>query len=1213
MVHAVSDDNSVHARRLALALTAASSVAPALGLVGWLTGVTGLTSYGGRFIPIAPSTAVCFLLLALALLTVLLPPQAPAGRRAAGLAGSAVAAYGLLVAAAWLTGLSVNPDELFFPEMGSLGSHPIGRMSPVTGTLFLLSGASLAAFVRGVRRSETAERSLTLAVLGGAVVLLAGAVFSLGYTLGAPLLYESETIPLALPTALSFLLLGGALTCCAVLYSPAAGRWHRRMNDMRIGRQLRLGLGVILGFVVLLGVLAGRQSNLLWLQTKKLHDHPFQVRWATGEIKTDILSIHRELKDFCLTTDEGARETILGEIDALDARIHQRFDLVYERYLGPRSDIDEAYRAFVQWKSLRDETIRLAREGRVAEALARSKPAGSGGRHVDGILREIQEVREFAANKAGEFYRDAERLHGAIGRQLTVVVAAILLLSLTLSWYLLRAVRKPLEQLTTAAEQFRRGRMGIRSGYVSANEFGLLSAAFDAMADTVETQMRINEQAAQLAGVMLRETEAHSFCRELLKALLAHTGAQVGAVYLLNERQTEFELFESIGLAAAGRSAFSATAPEGEFGAALATGKMQRIAGIPEETRFDFATVAGTFRPREIVTIPLIWDHRAGAVLSLASVGGFSDGAMRLLEGVQDTVTARVNGVLTYRQARELAERLDRQNRELQAQKRELAAQANELTEQNVELEMQKRQLDEANRLKSAFLSNMSHELRTPLNSVIALSGVLERRLAEKIPAEEAGYLEVIERNGRQLLALINDILDLSRIEAGREEIHLGRFTLRTLVDEVVAMLAPQAREKGIALDNLVDADLPPVVSDPDKCRHILQNLVGNAVKFTEAGSVAITARQVEDALHVAVRDTGIGIAAEQLPHIFEEFRQADVGTARKYGGTGLGLAIASRYAAMLHGGITVESTPGQGSTFTLSLPLTLSLPGQEAPEVHSHAASGTSFGADATAGRGRRVLLVEDNEPAVIQLTEMLTGQGYEVQVARNGREALARLEGSLPDAAILDLMMPEIDGFEVLRQIRGAGPSAALPVLILTAKHVTREELGFLKGNHVHQLIQKGDISRTELLAALARMMPPRGGAAPDARPGLSRVAKPVVLVVEDNPDNLRTMRALLQERCTVLEAPDGQTGIEQARRHRPDLVLMDLALPVMDGFAALAALRADETLRAIPVVAVTASAMKGEREEVLARGFDGYLSKPVDERLLHEMLREMLHEDD
>ncbi|MCX6089474.1 MAG: response regulator [Candidatus Atribacteria bacterium] len=979
-----------------------------------------------------------------------------------------------------------------------------------------------------------------------------------------------------------------------------------KLKDLKIGTQLGLGLGLILGLVVFLAIMAWVQTEELWLQTKGLYDHPLLVRRAVGELETDILSMHRDMMNLILAKNEQERQSVIPGIDTSEADAFQQFDLLYDRYLGDRKDIDDARNDFVQWKSIREETIRLLRAGKVTEAAARTKSNGVTGAQVETLMGHVQKISDFARNRGDQFYRDAEALNSSLNRQLAVIVAFILLLSLTIAWLLLKGIKTPLAELTVVTEQFRQNKLDVRSRYLSANEFGTLSTAFNTMADAIQTQMQINENAAQLAGVMLREEEVHTFCRELLKALLQHTGSQVGAVYFLNEAKTAFEHFDSIGLGAGGRAAFSASELEGELGAALATRQIQRITGIPADTRFAFAAVSGEFTPREILTIPILSGSEVTAVISLASVRAYDVPSVRLINDIWRVLTARVNGVLAFRKIKDFAERLEYQNRELDVQ-------ADELTEQNTELEMQKRQLDEANRLKSAFLSNMSHELRTPLNSVIALSGVLNRRLANTIPVEEYGYLEVIERNGRNLLALINDILDLSRIEAGREEISLSLFSLRELTGEIVEILEPQAQEKGIALLNQVGEDLPPITSDLAKCRHILQNLVGNAVKFTEAGTVEISARPAGDEIYVTVRDTGIGVAVDQLPYIFEEFRQADDSASRKYGGTGLGLAIAKKYALLLRGGITVESTPGQGSTFTLRLPLALEMPGDgETAEAESH--SGAAAGQPpSSAGQGQYILLVEDSEPEVIQMTDILTRNGYRVQVARNGHEALAQIEKSLPDAVILDLMMPEVDGFEVLKTIRSVERTAHLPVLVLTAKYVTREELSFLKGNRIHQLIQKGDIGRSGLLAAVARMVaslpekpaPPLRRSRRPARPG-----KPVVLVVEDNLDNLRAAKALLQESYQVMEAEDGQAGVEQARRHQPDLILMDIVMPVMDGVQALQEIRKDDTLQDIPVIAVTSSAMTGNREEILAYGFDGYLSKPIDEELLRKTLHQVLY---
>lgn len=986
-----------------------------------------------------------------------------------------------------------------------------------------------------------------------------------------------------------------------------------KLKDMRVRTQLCLGLGLILGLVILLGAVVRIQSDRLWSQTEQIYNHPLQVSRAVSLLKADIQNIRLAMRDLLLAENDREISVFLQDIEINTADVPRQFALIYDRYLGPRGDIASLEKIFTLWKAAHGETVRLFRAGKKSEALARISKSNVSSGETEILMQHLLTIDDFARGKGDEFFQSATMHNDDLNRNLVLIVITILLLSFFVSWLLLRGIEKPLEDLTKAAEQFRLGKLASRSRYISENEFGALAASFNEMAETVETQMVINEQAARLAGVMLRETEAHSFCRELVKELVAQTGSQSGAVYFLNAQETAFEHFESIGLTEGRRAAFSAEAHEGEFGAALATGKMQSIIDIPQDTRFTFATVHGDYMPREIITLPLLAGQKVVAMISLSSIRVYDPKALRLLETLSTTMTARMNGVLAFRQIQDLAARLDRQNQELNAQKQELVAQTDELSHQNTELEMQKKQLDAANRMKSTFLSNMSHELRTPLNSVIALSTVLGRRLAKKIPDEEFDYLEVIERNGRHLLALINDILDLSRIESGRVEISPARFSLAMLVGEVLEMIDPQAREKGLVLQNLIDETLPKITTDPDKLRHIVQNLIGNAVKFTDTGSVAVSARLVGEEIHVAVRDTGIGIAADTLPQIFEEFRQADEGTSRKYGGSGLGLAIAKKYATVLQGDITVDSTPGEGSTFILRLPLSLSLPGKGIDTYMGRNAMAEADQHYIAAGRSHCILIVEDSEPAVIQMTDILTEQGYQVEIARDGSDALAYVEGCLPDAVILDLMMPGMDGFEVLRQIRSTTRTAPLPVLILTAKHVTKEELSFLAGNNIHQLIQKGNVSKSELLAAVARMVSQHQEKPLLAkRPGWRKPHRvpPVVLVVEDNPDNLKTVMALLGERYQVVTAEDGRAAMDQARRHVPDLILTDLALPLMDGFAVLDAIRKDEALLHIPVVAVTASAMMGDREKILAHGFDGYISKPIDEKVLLQTLQEVFH---
>lgn len=986
-----------------------------------------------------------------------------------------------------------------------------------------------------------------------------------------------------------------------------------KLQNLKIGTQLRLGLGLILLFVLTLGMASIRQSHFLWLQSKLLYDHPLTVSRAVNGFEIDIAMMHLGMKELLIHENDQDIAKIQQRIAVNEADAIQRLNVLQERYLGPPADIELLRADFAQWNVLRRETIQMLSNGKRTAAIVRSRTGGVDDSKADELLAHSRKIKDFARDKADQFYSQATEQYEGMNLQFWFFLGAILLFTLLVAYYLLKGIREPLKLVHNATKQFRQGKRDARSGYSSANEFGDLSASFDAMADTIETEKQLSERAVALAGVMLQENEADDFCREVLKALMAQTKSQVGSVYLLNSEKTDFEHFESIGLADGARKSFSAQNYEGEFGTALVTGQIQRITNIPEETCFYFSVTGGDFKPREIITIPILSSHQTKAMISLASVHCYDEVTMQLLTNILGTLTARMNGVLIFLEVKNLASRLELQNRELEEQKKEMTAQASQLNQMNTELEMQKQQLAEASQLKSVFLSNMSHELRTPLNSVIALSNVLNNRLEGKIAAEEYSYLDVIERNGKHLLALINDILDLSRIEAGREDLSLDRFSLRALVGEIVTMLDPLAKEKNISLESQVSDNIL-IQSDPGKVRHILQNLAGNAVKFTESGSVTISVRLQGGDLYIDVEDTGIGIPADQLPHIFDEFRQADGSNSRKYPGTGLGLSIAKKYAGLLQGEIAVQSEFGRGSTFTLRLPFSHPLEEGKVLAISEYAPVTTVTRRPSSLdGRRQSILLVEDSAPIVLQMKDILSEQNYEVRVASSGPEALAKIEQSLPDAVILDLMMPEMDGFTILKAIRGMEKAAQVPVLILTAKHVTREELSVLKGNRITQLIRKGDISRVDLLRTVAGMVSEVPITSPEVLPVIARKpisGNPLVLVVEDNPDNLLTMKALLQDTCRIIDAGDGKEGVAQVKRHRPDLILMDIALPVMDGFAALTAIRNDPELVHIPIIAVTASSMKGDCEDVLAHGFDGYISKPIDAELLQQTIREVLN---
>jgi len=985
-----------------------------------------------------------------------------------------------------------------------------------------------------------------------------------------------------------------------------------KFKDLKIRSQLMSGFAVMFVIVIALGFISYRQTTRIHQQSEILYTHPLQVRKALGNLNVDILSMRLGTRDLMLAINDKEKQDALQSIELSADDAEQQFSNITSSYLGPKTDVVEAHRAFIKWNTARQVNLKFALEEQDAKIKESVSSNGTVGIFREQMLSRIKAIDVFATRKGDTLFENSNKLRDSLNLQMVFIILGILILMLCVSYILIRNIRNPIRELTDVAKKFQDGDMNARSEISAKNELGELSESFNSMVESIQINNELSQQATELSQIMLLEEEPHKFFKSVLPVLASLTNSQMAAVYLLSENKKQFEHFESFGMSDNSKVTFDVDNLEGEFGAVLTTRKIHMVKRIPKDTRFLFHTVSGKIVPREIISIPIVSGTEIVAIISLASIRTYSNNSALLIKNILDTLTARLEGVLAYQKMQVFTKQLEHQNGELEAQKTEMAAQSSELMEQNRELEMQKIQLSEASQLKTTFLSNMSHELRTPLNSVIALSGVLNRRLADKIPADEYSYLEVIERNGKHLLSLINDILDISRIESGKEEIEISKFSSGNLIMEVVGMIHPQAVQKKIELfQKSGDNDLI-LQGDVDKCRHIIQNLVANAVKFTEKGEVEISSIQQENTVVITVRDTGIGISEENLSHIFDEFRQADSGTSRKFGGTGLGLSIAKKYANLLGGTITVKSLLGEGSVFTLTLPLKYAAENKITETWSDSIKFNPALPAvPRNTDSQKTILLVDDSEPAIIQLKDFMEECGYTILVAHDGPEALEIISRIIPDAMILDLMMPGMDGFEVLQTIRNAEPTSAIPVLILTAKQITKEDLRLLKRNNVHQLIQKGDVNRAELLSSVASLVFTEKPEAVKPDLDIQNIeGKPVILIVEDNSDNMITVKAILDDNYTVLEAEDGAQGIVMAKKHIPHLILMDIALPGVDGIEAFNIIRNIGQLSHIPIVALTASAMTSDRETILANGFDGYIAKPIDEKVFFNTINRVLY---
>jgi signal transduction histidine kinase/CheY-like chemotaxis protein len=497
----------------------------------------------------------------------------------------------------------------------------------------------------------------------------------------------------------------------------------------------------------------------------------------------------------------------------------------------------------------------------------------------------------------------------------------------------------------------------------------------------------------------------------------------------------------------------------------------------------------------------------------------------------------------------------------------ELGTLAVNLNRMNEELGRLYHQLEAANRHKSEFLASMSHELRTPLNAIIGFSEVLLERLFGDLNAKQEEYLRDILDSGRHLLSLINDILDLSKVEAGRMELELGSFSLTEVLDNGLTMVRERASRHGIALRLEVDPTIDVIEADERKIKQVVFNLLSNAVKFTpDGGRVEIQAGFVGGEVQITVWDTGIGIAAEDQERIFEEFQQVGGMYAEKREGTGLGLALTKKFVELHGGRIWVESVVGQGSRFTFTLPVRL------APQAEDVLGPAPDT-AIVPERQGPVVLVVEDDAQAAELLRLYLEGAGCHVEVVTDGEDGFDTARRLQPALITLDLLLPKVDGWDLLVRLKGEPQTREIPVVIVSI--MEQRGKGFALGA-ADYLVKP--VGREELMTTLQRVSL--------ARRRQREVV--TVLAIDDDPMTVELVEAILSaEGFGILKAYGGEEGLAIAIRERPALIILDLLMPEVDGFAVVERLRGDPATAAIPIVILTNKSLTQDEKERLNGG--------------------------
>jgi signal transduction histidine kinase/DNA-binding response OmpR family regulator/CHASE3 domain sensor protein len=767
----------------------------------------------------------------------------------------------------------------------------------------------------------------------------------------------------------------------------------------------------------------------------------------------------------------------------------------------------------------------------------------------------------------------------------------------------------------------------------------------------LQTEDWVRRGHVQLAEAIQGDRTTADVAQSALRFLANYVSADIGAFYAMNGagwvRLGGFALDST----AAGPDKFKLG--EGLIGQTAASKRLRRLKNVPAGY-IEVQSGTGRHRPLDLVVVPACADDAAHAVVELGFLREAEPQSVALLERVGETLAVAVRSAESRTRLRELLEESQRQSEELQTQQEELQVANEELHSQSdalrlahVQLEERKEELeasnssllmqrnsleqaqkvieekaaevDRASRYKSEFLANMSHELRTPLNSSLILAKLLAANKNDNLTPEQVKFATMIYDAGNDLLALINDILDLSKVEAGKVDVNATPIALQNVVADAARTMEPVAREKKLVLSARVEDGAPlEIETDVQRLQQILKNLLSNALKFTEAGEVSLTVRGVDNRVEFAVRDTGIGVAPDQQEAIFEAFRQADGNANRRYGGTGLGLSISRRLARLLGGELTLASTVGEGSEFTLSLPRVYASASPPAVVATDFAFAGAhparlpaplvaraptlapaprrltegTVGDDRESldSRRRTVLVVEDDPAFAMVLVDLAHELDFQCLVAHTADDGVTLAMANLPSAVVLDIKLPDHSGLSVLDRLKRDPTTRHIPVHVVSASDYQQEALSMGAAGYMLKPVQR------EALLTAFRTLEDR----------FSRRVRRLLIVEDDDRQRESIVQLLAADDVETTGVSTVAEALEKLRSSTFDCVVTDLALPDASGDDLLEKMASDEAYSFPPVIVYTGRSLTQDEEQRLRKHSSSIIVKGArsPERLLDEV---------
>jgi signal transduction histidine kinase/ActR/RegA family two-component response regulator/HAMP domain-containing protein len=689
-------------------------------------------------------------------------------------------------------------------------------------------------------------------------------------------------------------------------------------------------------------------------------------------------------------------------------------------------------------------------------------------------------LRELHRDRLEAHQRDIEQAalrSQSITKLIFIVNVVVALFAIALGFILTRSIVNPLRKLRESTERLTDGTFEPLT--IKRNdEIGELTKNFNTMSVLLYAQYRKMKLYSDLVTQLNASSSMHNVAERSMSHLCTYAGANTGAFYLITRGGDQLELIKSYGSNTNGSASYRFPIDDGVPGESVRR-RLQSDRHVTDDETLQIPGL-GDISNAYVRSLPIMFRDRVIGVIVLVSGEPFTQEQGEIVQQAVPQVAIAITNARHYEETQNLSLEIAQKNKELQRKKNEV---------------------EKAYRVKSDFLAGMSHELRTPLNAIIGYSTAMLRKDADPITKEQLTGLEKIQRNGKHLLQLITNILELSKLENSGQTLSIDEESVENVINQSMSVVEPQLVRKKLKLKKEIEENLPVLRTDILKVRQILVNLLWNAVKFTEKGSIALRVYGNRKQVHFEVKDTGVGIAPEHLEAIFDEFRQIDPGTGHTYQGTGLGLPIARRLSALLGGTITVRSKRGKGSTFTLSIPPVIHGTNgarekdavrravQEAEsvmndehEVRIHPIELMSKPVDkkrmltliesSCTSNGRHVLIVDDNHEFAQVLREIIEHDGYPTRIAHSGEEALESIRVERPAIIFLDLLMPGMNGFEFVRQLKETDEFRDIPVIIVSGKALTDSEEHYLQ-THIAEYFHKESVSYEAILNSIQRLV--------------------------------------------------------------------------------------------------------------------------------------------